>query len=345
MEKQPYLIFSLSGELFAIAASVVREMFWLPELTPMEEAPPSIAGVLNLRKKIVPVTDLNMLFGHACIRYNLTDSIIALEAEDRIIGIIVNEVRDVIDISSEDIEPSPFYLNSALSPQTSALETSRHHFIDSEARVGEDIIMILNHNKVFDAGFHAPETEEHKLKESHYFCTEATPEERKVFHERAVNLMHVVEEEGLAGLMPMAVVGLGGEYFAMDLELIREFSDIPDLTPIPCCPEHILGNMNLRGNVLTVIDIRDSLNLPVSAGKPAKVIVAGTGELSAGIAVDNVFDVIYVNPSNITPVPSAVRTNTEQYIKGTAPYNNKVMTILDLKKILDREELVVNEEA
>lgn len=336
MKREPFLVFSLRDELFAMAASVVREMFWLPELTSVEEAPSYIAGVLNLRKKIIPVTDLNILFGHDRLRYLLTDSVIALEVESRMIGIIVNEVRDVIDISSEDIEQSPFNGEAV---------KSRHHFVDSEAKVGEDIIMILNHNKVFDAGFHAPEAEEHKLKESHYFCTEATAEERKIFHERAVNLMHAVEEEGLAGLMPMAVAGLGNEYFGMDLELIREFSDIPDLTPIPCCPEHILGNMNLRGNVLTVIDIRDSLNLPVSAGKPAKVIVTGTGELSAGIAVDNVFDVIYLHPSDIKPVPSAVRTKTEQYIKGTAQYNNKVMTIVDLKKILEREELVVNEEA
>lgn len=407
MGKQPYLVFSLRDEHFAIAAGAVRELFRLPELTPVEEAPLYIAGVLNLRKKIIPVTDLNLLFGHDRRKYLLTDSVIVLEnaeqqkVEDeveklgsyevkvgktsasqlheiRFLGLIVNEIHDVIEISAEDIEPAPFYSDSAItnsrrlsgvqhsafSVQLSGSEGARHHFIESEARVGEDIIMLLNHNKVFNAGFQIEESkfeERDTLHEIRSFCPEATAEERDIFHQRAVNLMPAAEEEGLAGLMPLAVVSLGKEYFGMDLDLIREFSDIPDLTPIPCCPGHILGDMNLRGNVLTVIDIRESLNLPgfekskipnsrrlnenPKSKFEGKVIVAATGGLSAGIAVDEVFDVIYLNPLDIKPAPSAVRTDTEQYLKGTAAYNSKVMTIIDLKKILEKEELVVNEEA
>lgn len=424
MEKQPYLIFSLKGELFAIAASSVREMFLLPELTPIEEAPPYVAGVFNLRGRIMPAVDLNIRFGHPFRKYTITDSLIVIQnaespsntesgvesseqqkGEDeveklrgyevkedrfsssqihktrnakydirdtlheiRLFGLIVNEVRDVVNISPEDIEQPLFYSDTAHCIQHSALEGFHPHFISGEARIGENIVMILNCQAIADLGFHLEESKSEErdmnddirdtLHEIQYFCPEATTEEKKIFHERAVNLMRSAVEDEIAGLLPIAVAGIGNEYFGVDLELILEFSGIPDLAPIPCCPEHILGNMNLRGNVLTVIDIRNFLNLsnaelktkdstlrtPHSAFE-GKVIVADTGGLSAGIAVDSVCDIIYLNPADIRPLPSAVRATAEQYVRGTAPYNNKVMTIIDLKKILASEELVVNEEA
>lgn len=350
MEKQPHLVFRLNDELLAIDAMAAREMLWLPELTPVEEAPDYIAGVLNLRGKIIPVTDLNMLFGHGRQRYSLTDSLIVIESpapegevrdalhDERLLGLIVNEVRDVIDIRAEDIEPSPF--------NGLALK-SMHHFIDAEAKAGEDIIMLLNHEKIFDAGFHAAEPGERESPGSRerYFCPEAATDERAVFHRRAASLIPPAVEEGVKGMMPVAIVAIGKEHYGIGLEFVREFSDIAGLTPIPCCPGHIIGNMNLRGNIITVIDIRGLLHLPLASELPEKAIVAAKGELAAGIAVDNVFDVVNVNPADILPVPSAVKAGAEKYIKGTFHFNEMIATLIDIGKVLEAEEMVVNEEA
>ena len=90
----PHLIFTLRGGVYAVPASAVREILWLPELTPVEESPRYVAGVLNLRGRIVPVIDLNVRFGHAPRPYHLEDSVILFEWEDAIAGLIVNSVRD-----------------------------------------------------------------------------------------------------------------------------------------------------------------------------------------------------------------------------------------------------------
>jgi purine-binding chemotaxis protein CheW len=173
-----------------------------------------------------------------------------------------------------------------------------------------------------------------------YFCTEASPEERAVFRERALSLAQAQADKEAAGLVPIAVVELNGEYFGVGLELVREFTGIRHLTPIPCCPGHIVGNMNLRGNILTLVDIRNLLGLP----DDSQVIVASLGELAAGVVVDQVYDIVYLDPGNLSPAPTAIHRAGDKYLDGTAPYGGKMMAILNLGTLLSAESLIVNEE-
>src|SRR5690349_14814383 len=100
-----HLIFTLRGSVYGVPASAVREILWLPELTPVEESPRYVAGVLNLRGRIVPVIDLNIRFGLAPRRCRLEDSVIILEGEGSLAGLIVTAVRDVWDIPPDAVEP------------------------------------------------------------------------------------------------------------------------------------------------------------------------------------------------------------------------------------------------
>src|SRR5262245_16285487 len=94
-----YLTCSLQDALYAVDASIVTQILWLPVLTPIAEAPPDIVGVFNFRGKIVPVMDLARRLGHAPQRYRLTDQVIVLEQADLLCGLIVHEVHDVQRIS------------------------------------------------------------------------------------------------------------------------------------------------------------------------------------------------------------------------------------------------------
>jgi purine-binding chemotaxis protein CheW len=340
MANESFLVFGLQGQLLALETMVVREIIGLLEITPLDETPAYITGIINLRGQIIPVMDLNRRFGYAPQRYRLTDSIIVMAAAGLQIGLIAHEVHEVITLAPEDITPAPVIsLNGGAPPK----------FATRVAKLGGNLIILLNHlNLLKDDGLPADEVLEEvpepKTARS-YFCPEASDEERAVFRQRALSLMQAPADEGAEGLIPLAVVGLNGEYFGVDLGLVREFSGIRHLTPIPCCPGHIVGNMNLRGNILTLVDIRGLLDLP---GAPLKedsqVIVASLGELSAGVVVDQVYDIVYLNPGNVGPVPTAIHKAGDKYLEGTAPYGGKMMTILNLAHLLSSESLVVQEE-
>jgi purine-binding chemotaxis protein CheW len=145
--------------------------------------------------------------------------------------------------------------------------------------------------------------------------------------------------------IPLAIVGLSGEFFGVELEMVREFTDLQRITPVPCCPDYIVGDMNLRGDILTVVDIRRALQMPVVPAAPTtKVMVVPLGDSLVGVLVDQVFDVFDLDPYALSAVPSAIKAINDTYLKGTISCSGKILTILDLQNILAAGDLIVNEE-
>src|SRR3989338_801944 len=165
-----------------------------------------------------------------------------------------------------------------------------------------------------------------------HFCPQATPQEHAVYRTRAKTLMEAATEEEGARLS-LAVVELDGE-----------FCDIAQPSLIPCCPPHILGAISLRGNLLTLLDLRGALNLPRASQDSGKAVItraptspgAGIGEQLVGVAVDEVHDVVYLRVEALQAAPAAHVAE----VKGTAPYGGKMMAILNLPALLAREEWV-----
>lgn len=332
-----YLLFTLDGARYGVEAESVLEIAWLPELAPAEEAPFHIAGVVNLRGKIEPVMNLGLRLGHPPRRCQLSDSIVMLQTEGMTMGVIVNEVSDVISIAGSAIEPPPRYDG----------EPPGHiRFLAGNAKVGDEIIMLLDVVRLI----HAPPIPSPELPASGvsaspqtYFCPDATDEERAVFRTRAHTLMQAVESLEAAERIPLSIIQFGEECFGVRLEAVREFSHLRRVTAIPCCPPHIAGNMNLRGDILTLADIRGLLNLPVE-GAAAEVMVVESGGLSIGVPVDKVLEVIYLRPADIASLPAAHGEENE-YCKGVVHYGESMVSILDMQKILAKGGLEVEEEA
>ncbi|MDY6938101.1 MAG: chemotaxis protein CheW [Cyanobacteriota bacterium] len=360
METIPYLIFSLKHSRFGVEASAVLEVFFLPELSPAVEAPMDIVGVLNLRGTILPVMDLNLRMGYRWRDYTPDDSVIVLERDGLHLGIIVDRVHEVQMLPLESISEALDYGRDAIvGSAVGSSQVSRSRFSSGVAGVGETIITLLDCDRLMrDSGpidFQPPQntpTQELGLSESDRFSTElppfglhATSDDRELFRQRAEVLRQIAEEEDTGDSIPLAVVGLNGEYFGLDLRAVREFTDIHQVTPVPCCPPHIIGNMNLRGEIVTLVAIRGLLNLPISSATlVSKAIVVEVDEFVAGITVDEVLDVTHIHPSAIAPLPARVSSLDEEFLRGTVRYKEKMMTILDVENILTSEQLVVDEE-
>lgn len=347
------LTFTLGNELFAVNVNVVKEIVWLPAIVPVKEASPLTIGVFNLRGHIIPVMDLSIHFGNSHGYYSISDKVIILNVKSETsspdlttklfpvggdtttslpftgkgsgydgclaeFGLIVNEVHDVTAIPVNAIETSP-----------------TPHLIAEELKAGEDIITLIDHLAIAEFANHQPELKE-KLSAIHnlHFSFEDP-----IFHERSKTLMHPLEETD-AGNLSFAVVSLYEEYFGVDLKVIKEFIDVQEVTPVPGTPAHVVGDINLRGEILTLIDIGGILNEP-AGGKCTKAIVAQINELVAGITVNDVIEVININPSDIRPVPASVEALCQEYIMGEFPYHGKMLSILDLKKILTSRKIVV----
>jgi purine-binding chemotaxis protein CheW len=111
VNKNQYLTFILAGEEYGVDILRVQEIKGWDSVTPIPNAPVYIKGVINIRGTIVPVIDLRLRFGLESLEYGPTTVMIVLKVyagdKSRIMGIVVDAVSDVYDITSEQIRPAP----------------------------------------------------------------------------------------------------------------------------------------------------------------------------------------------------------------------------------------------
>jgi len=104
-----YLTFTLGSEEFGINIVIVKEIIKLMAITHIPQTPGYIRGVINLRERVIPVTDLRMKFGMPEIKYGAETCIIVLDMPGAAAGIIVDAVSEVLDVKGEEIEPPPAF--------------------------------------------------------------------------------------------------------------------------------------------------------------------------------------------------------------------------------------------
>ncbi|GLR71483.1 chemotaxis protein CheW [Agaribacter marinus] len=105
--KNEFLTFVLGEENYALDIMTVKEIRGYEQVTKIANAPDYIKGVLNLRGDIVPIIDLRIKFGVGQATYNEFTIVIMLMIDERIVGIVVDEVSDVIKVGTSQIKPPP----------------------------------------------------------------------------------------------------------------------------------------------------------------------------------------------------------------------------------------------
>ena len=102
-----YLTFQLGDELYGVDILRVQEIKGYTTVTKIPNTPPHIKGVLNLRGTIVPIVELRTKFGMPTIDYTMFTVIVVVVVQDRIMGLVVDSVSDVLNIDTKDIQPPP----------------------------------------------------------------------------------------------------------------------------------------------------------------------------------------------------------------------------------------------
>ncbi len=102
-----YLTFVLCGEEYGIEILKVREIIGIMDITPVPQTPNYMKGVINLRGKVIPVVDLRLKFGFQETDHTKETCIIVVEVKNKLTGILVDTVSEVLDVRGEDLEHAP----------------------------------------------------------------------------------------------------------------------------------------------------------------------------------------------------------------------------------------------
>lgn len=143
-------------------------------------------------------------------------------------------------------------------------------------------------------------------------------------------------------LMQLVGFTIGRELFGVDILMVQEIIRAAPITPVPNSPDFVEGVINLRGNILPVIDLRKRLNL-LSEDidlKDTWILILDIQNKITGFIVDSVTEVIKIQESTIEPPPDIIKAGLEsQYLRGVCDIGNQLLILLDFKRILLHEEL------
>jgi purine-binding chemotaxis protein CheW len=349
MNQQSYLTFCSQNLVYGLEISLVKEILYLPELTIIPETPGDIIGVLYLRNHTIPVMHLDRRLGKPIQECRLSDRLIVIKWQNIEMGVVVNDVLDVIDIDSHFLEPEPNYgrenhLNTALIANIATLSEQSIILLNTETliRLPDAVVRCLEFTETTETEI--TEVQQVTLLNNFFdlYCPDTTAKDRKIFRQRAKELQQPLEAWETEGKMPLAIFGLGEEYFSCDLTLVKEFIDIDKITPIPCSPKHIVGNINLRGEIIPLLDIRSILNFTASEKPGTQAILVQINNINAGIVVDEIYDVLRIDREQLTSNLTGVAAEIKQFFEGMAIYEQKLFSALDLAKIFAEGKLVVS---
>ncbi|MBN1037778.1 chemotaxis protein CheW [Clostridium botulinum] len=131
--------------------------------------------------------------------------------------------------------------------------------------------------------------------------------------------------------MQIVVFKLGNEYFAVETERVQSINDMMGITRVPKAPSYIKGLINLRGSIKSLVDINLLLNVDSSA-EQNNIIILTVKEEEIGISVDEVDEVLDIEEKDIQRLDD---NNDPDYVKGIVDYNNKLLTIINIDKLLN----------
>lgn len=132
---------------------------------------------------------------------------------------------------------------------------------------------------------------------------------------------------------------LDQETYGINVMQVQEVLRHSEIAPVPGAPDYVLGIINLRGNVVTVIDTRTRFGLPATeVSDSTRVVIIEADQQVIGILVDSVAEVVYLRSSEIDSAPNIGTEESARFIQGVSNREGELLILVDLNKLLTDEE-------
>lgn len=315
-EKERQLIsFMLENEEYGIDIDKVQEIVQMPStLVRVPGTEEAVCGVINLRDRVLPLISLRALFQLKDKSLDETDRIIVVNLEGFSIGLVVDSVREVLRVPYSLIEPAP----ELLFRDSQKKEITEICKLDS----GKRLVSIISVSNLLNVK---------TVKEA----LSAMKEE--IIKEERLELEEFEEDEE-----QVVVFKLSKEEYAVPIEAVQEIVRIPEeLTHVPKTTNFVEGIMNLRGNVLPVIDLKKRFELEAGErNEQQRIIVFVIDGVSIGFIVDSVSEVLKIPKELIFETPSLSSEQKRLFPKvANIEKQKRIIQFINPRELLKKDEL------
>lgn len=132
---------------------------------------------------------------------------------------------------------------------------------------------------------------------------------------------------------------LNNEKFATSINHIASITEYSSITPVPSGPPYVDGLLNLRGDIIPVINLKKRFKMADSQMKEKRIIIANKNDVQIGFLVDDASQSMNVDESQILPPPKIAIKKNNEYISEVCIHNNELIIVIDLDKVLSDDEI------
>lgn len=325
IDVQQYVTFQVEREIFAVLIEDVQEIILMPDVVRVPLSPPSLEGLANLRGTVLPVINLRDIFHFSRVQHDDVTRVIVIQQQNISIGFVVDRVASVVTVETDKIE-SVSHIQSTVNVDllSGMIKNIANHAM----------IMILDLNRLIHTEFRTIISGANALANNNL---------------NALNSQNQVSSRQNASDDEIQLVsfGVAGQEYALSIEQVQEIVQVPEeISHIPKSESHVIGVMTLRNRLLPLVSLREIFGLPVapltehnrivvtSLREQSKIL--GEVEVSVGIVMDTVKEVLRVNRNIVDPLPALLASKqTQGEIQSICRIDSgkRLVSILSAEKI------------
>ncbi|MBE7711609.1 MAG: hypothetical protein E7Z92_05665 [Cyanobacteria bacterium SIG31] len=323
-KKNTHLYFQIGGNKYAINTSNVLEIMKLPALDYPQKLPNNIIGLLKYNNFVINVVDIRFYLNIEVSPYNSHNELLIVKTDEVIFGIVTDKIIGILPFDTALMDQIPFVDNKMI--------------IESLYKFNNETIFIVN--------IYALENllKQHDMALPEVDILSLFPQDEASKTLMAKRTLAIAEKSSLR-LVPGELhaknkyisFNLNNDFYCIALDYVKEVLKDTSITKVPGTPDFIEGIMNLRGDYITVINLKKFLSLPV--GKPNDknpVIIIKCNELKLALLIDKINELFEYQET-------IQEENPESYYAMEFIYNTALYTVLNIDKISSDKRIIITD--
>ena len=324
-KKKSYLCFVTGGVKYAVNTDNVLEAMKLPALDYPQKLPNTIIGLLKYNNFVINVIDIRYYLDIEAAPYTIDNELLIVKTDEVIFGIITDKVLGLSSFDSSNIDPMPFI--------------DKKLIIDSLYKHNDETIFTINVYSLENL------LKQQESEFSDFNIPAMFPKDEKsvsIMKERAAILAEKsavrFELSELHSQNQYISFNLNNDYYCIPLDYVKEVLKDSTITNVPGTPNFIAGIMNLRGEYITVIDLKKFLEIQdkTSSNEKKPVIIVKCNDLKLAFLIDKINELFEFQESKINET-------SDNYYASEFFYKKILYTLLNVEKISSDKRLVVSE--
>lgn len=322
-KKNVHLYFQIGDSKYAVNSDNVLEIMKLPALDYPQKLPNNIIGLLKYNNFVINVVDVRFYLNIDVQPYSTHNELLIIKTDEVIFGIIADKVIGIHSFDSALTDAIPFVDNKMV--------------IDSLYKLGQETVFIINiyaienilkeHNTWADVDILSLFPQDEASKQIMNRRTQAIADKSSL--KLASGSLHVKNK--------YISFNLNNDSYCIALDYVKEVLKDTTITNVPGTPDFIEGIMNLRGDYITVINLKKFLNLPETVTPDKKpVVIIKCNELKLALLIDRINELFEFQETDIME-------QSEGYFASEFIYNGTLYTILNIEKISSDKKIIITD--